>query len=67
MIECQADYIMSCLKQMLDFKIKSIEVKEEKTQNFRREMDIQSLTRNFTGSCKGRVVSSVRDELSSRA
>ena len=54
MMECQTDYIVSCLRQMLKYQIKSIEVKEEKTQQFRHEMDLWSLTRNFSsGACKG--------------
>jgi cation diffusion facilitator CzcD-associated flavoprotein CzcO len=53
MIECQVTYVMDCLKKMLEFDISAVEVKEEKTWEFRKEMDKISLTRNFTGNCRG--------------
>ena len=54
MIECQVDYIMDCLRQMLEFSIQSIEVKSEKSALFRSQMDKWSLTRNFSSSsCQG--------------
>lgn len=52
MIECQTDYVISCLKQMVCHSIQTIEVKREKTLEFRDLMDKLSLTRNFTGSCR---------------
>ena len=53
MIECQVDYIMNCLKQMFEYNISSIEVKIDKAQKFRNQMDLWSLTRNITGVCQG--------------
>jgi hypothetical protein len=53
MIECQVTYIMDCLKQMLEFNILTIEVKKDRTWAFRETMDKWSLTRNFTGNCRG--------------
>jgi len=53
MIECQADYILNCVKNMLRHSIESIEVKDEKASKFRRQMDKWSLTRNITGACQG--------------
>ena len=38
---------------MLNHDIKAIDVKADQTDKFRRKMDLWSLTRNFTGNCKG--------------
>ena len=54
MAECQVNYIMNCLKQMLKHDIKAIEVKSKPTQKFRQEMDELSSTLNIqASSCQG--------------
>ena len=53
MAECQVQYIMKCLKQMLKHNIKAVEVRQDKTQNYREEMDEMSSKLNIQGSCKG--------------
>ena len=53
MIECQVDYIMSCLEQMNQNEISSIEVKVHKAQEFRQQMDEWTKSRNFLGNCRG--------------
>lgn len=54
MIECQVDYIMDCIKQMLNHNVQAIDVKTESTLEFRKQMDAWSLTRNFSStSCQG--------------
>ena len=54
MAECQVNYIMNCLNQMLKHDIKAIEVKSKPTQKFRQEMDELSSTLNIqASSCQG--------------
>ena len=37
---------------MLSYNINAIEVRAEKASEFRKQMDVWSLTRNFTGACR---------------
>ena len=52
-IECQANYIGDCLRKMHLGNFIAIDVKEEKTRDYRKLMDHWSANRNYTGSCQG--------------
>lgn len=53
MAECQVNYVMNCLHQMLEHDIPAIEVKKKSAEKFRQEMDRLSSTLNIQASCQG--------------
>ena len=48
---CSKDYLIF-IQQMLSYNINAIEVRTEKASEFRKQMDVWSLTRTFTGACR---------------
>ena len=51
LVPISKDYLIF-IQQMLSYNINAIEVRAEKASEFRKQMDVWSLTRNFTGACR---------------